>query len=131
MERAYRELHRLGYAHSVEAWREGRLVGGLYGVALGGLYSGESMFAREPDASKVAFLWLVRQVAQWGIELVDCQVHTQHLARFGAVDMPRELYLERIAQLVVLPVPGLELAEVDELPGSARGARGFGSSRTA
>lgn len=100
MESAYIHLHRLGYAHSAEAWLDGELVGGLYGVALGGLFSGESMFARESDASKIAFVWLVRQLQQWGISLIDCQVRTDHLARFGAADMPRQRYLDAVRDLI-------------------------------
>ncbi|MDP6933348.1 MAG: leucyl/phenylalanyl-tRNA--protein transferase, partial [Myxococcota bacterium] len=100
---AYTELHELGYAHSAEAWRNGQLVGGLYGVCIGGLFSGESMFALEPDASKVAFSWLVGQLVQWGVQLVDCQVHTEHLQRFGAHELPRSAYLETLADLVRLP----------------------------
>ena len=100
MEEAYNELHRLGYAHSAEAWLDGELVGGLYGVALGGLFSGESMFARKSDSSKVAFVWLVRQLQAWGFSLIDCQVRTEHLARFGAVELPRERYLEQLRALI-------------------------------
>ncbi len=103
MEAAYNELHALGYAHSVEAWQGGHLVGGLYGVALGALFAGESMFAIAPDASKVAFTWLVPQLARWGFELVDSQVRTDHLARFGAEDIPRDRYLEIIGDLVRRP----------------------------
>lgn len=93
MRRAYVELHRRGLAHSAEAWREGRLVGGLYGVSLGAVFFGESMFAREPDASKVAFVTLVRQLERFGITLIDSQVHTEHLERFGAREIPRAAYL--------------------------------------
>ncbi|MCC6523823.1 MAG: leucyl/phenylalanyl-tRNA--protein transferase [Polyangiaceae bacterium] len=93
MVEAYVRLHELGFAHSAEAWREGRLVGGLYGVSLGGAFFGESMFAAAPDASKAAFVVLVAQLARWGLELVDCQVHTDHLERFGARHWPRERYL--------------------------------------
>lgn len=93
MQAAYRELHRRGFAHSVEAWQERRLVGGLYGVSLGAAFFGESMFALAPDASKVALVRLVEQLVRWGIGLVDCQVHTDHLARFGAVEWPRRRYL--------------------------------------
>jgi leucyl/phenylalanyl-tRNA--protein transferase len=100
---AYVSLHALGYAHSVEAWSGDDLVGGLYGVAVGRLYSGESMFADAPDASKVAFVHLVRQLTRWGFPLVDCQVHTNHLRRFGAVEIDRASYLESCAELSVLP----------------------------
>lgn len=97
---SYVSLHEAGYAHSVEAWQDGELVGGLYGVSLGQLYCGESMFAKAPDASKVAFVHLVRQLARWGVPLVDCQVYTEHLARFGAVEIPRTHYLEQVHELV-------------------------------
>ena len=95
---AYVRLHDLGYAHSVEAWHEDELVGGLYGVSLGGTFFGESMFAWRSDASKVAFVALVEQLVQWDFDLVDCQVHTEHLARFGAEDWPRERFLEALAR---------------------------------
>ena len=91
---AYRELHDMGYAHSIEAWRGDELVGGLYGVSLGGAFFGESMFAHAPDASKIAFAATVRQLHAWNIRLIDCQVHTDHLARFGAYEVPRAQYLE-------------------------------------
>ncbi len=103
MEAAYVELHRLGHAHSAEAWFEGELVGGLYGVSIGGLFSGESMFAQRSDASKVAFVWLVRQMAAWGITLVDAQVRTEHLARFGGAELPREQYLSELHHLLSQP----------------------------
>ena len=90
---AYNELHRRGLAHSVEAWRKGALAGGLYGVSLGAAFFGESMFAWQPDASKAAFATLVRQLEAWGFGFVDCQVHTPHLARFGAREWPRRQYL--------------------------------------
>ena len=86
---AYRRLHELGYAHSVEAWQEGHLVGGLYGVALGRVFFGESMFTRATDASKVAFVHLVEQLMRWDFALIDCQVHTGHLASLGAKPIPR------------------------------------------
>src|SRR5262249_37568500 len=84
------DLHELGFAHSAEAWKDGELQGGLYGVSLGAAFFGESMFARAPDASKVAFVTLVRQLMRWGIELIDCQVRTSHLAGCGAEGVPRE-----------------------------------------
>jgi leucyl/phenylalanyl-tRNA--protein transferase len=98
MHDAYVELHERGYAHSAEAWRDGRLAGGLYGVSLGGAFFGESMFAREADASKVAFATLVRQLARWSFDLVDCQVHTDHLERFGAEPWPRSRFLDALAR---------------------------------
>ncbi len=106
MERAYCELHHMGFAHSVEAWREGRLVGGLYGVAMGRTFAGESMFAHESDASKVAFVWLVRQLERWSYDLVDCQVETEHLSRFGARMLSRPEFLARLeAGLMKAPPP--------------------------
>ncbi len=93
MRAAYTRLHHLGHAHSVEAWYGGRLVGGLYGVALGGGFFGESMFHAMPDASKVAFVWLARLLVSWGFRFVDCQQTTSHMLRFGAVEMPRTDFL--------------------------------------
>lgn len=93
---AYGELHRRGIAHSAEAWRGERLVGGLYGLSLGAAFFGESMFALEPDASKLAFVALVEQLGRWGIPLVDCQVYTPHLARFGAREWPRRAFLDAL-----------------------------------
>lgn len=107
MRRAYLALHRRGVAHSVEAWRDGRLVGGLYGVSLGAAFFGESMFAAAPDASKAAFATLVAQLVGWRIELVDCQVYTDHLARFGAEEWPRWKYLRALAKALRSPTrPG-------------------------
>lgn len=100
---AYERLHALGFAHSAEAFEDGQLVGGLYGVSLGGAFFGESMFACRPDASKVAFVTLVRQLEQWGFDLIDCQVHTDHLARFGAVEWPRDRFLKRLAASLERP----------------------------
>jgi leucyl/phenylalanyl-tRNA--protein transferase len=90
--RAYGRLHELGHAHSVESWREGRLVGGLYGVTLGRVFFGESMFARERDASKVCLVALVERLNARGFQLLDTQFTTEHLKRFGAVDVPRRKY---------------------------------------
>jgi leucyl/phenylalanyl-tRNA--protein transferase len=94
---AYARLHELGYAHSAEAWLEGELAGGVYGVSLGGTFFGESMFARARDASKVAFAVLAGQLARWDIRLIDCQVHTDHLSRFGAENWPRERFLRALS----------------------------------
>jgi len=93
MKRAYVELHRLGLAHSAEAWQGERLAGGLYGVSLGGAFFGESMFTRAPDASKAAFVVLVEQLRAWDITLIDSQVYTAHVARFGATEWSRADYL--------------------------------------
>jgi leucyl/phenylalanyl-tRNA---protein transferase len=103
MKEAYVELHRLGFAHSAEAFRDGKLAGGLYGVSLGGVFFGESMFARESDASKIAFVALVEQLFRWGIDLIDCQVETSHLARFGARSMPRARYLGALRRVLRKP----------------------------
>jgi len=94
MVEAYTRLHELGFAHSIEAWRDDELVGGLYGVSLGAAFFGESMFTRAPDASKIAYTAIVRQLDAWQIGLIDCQVHTEHLERFGAYEVPRGRYLE-------------------------------------
>lgn len=94
---AYVRLHDLGFAHSCEAWRDGELVGGLYGVSLGNVFFGESMFASESDASKIAFVRLVRELHTWGIELIDCQVYTEHLERFGAREWSRTRFQEALA----------------------------------
>ncbi len=90
MRRAYRRLHRLGFAHSVEVWAEGALVGGLYGVALGRAFFGESMFSRQSDASKVALVHLCHKLGEWGYRLIDCQLETEHLLRLGAEQVPRQ-----------------------------------------
>ena len=100
MKRAYHELHRLGHAHSFETWADGRLVGGLYGVRLGGMFFGESMFTSARDASKVALARLVLEARTTGIELIDCQMPTPHLASLGAETLPRALFLRRLAALV-------------------------------
>lgn len=103
MKAAYVDLHRGGLAHSAEAWRGDELVGGLYGVSLGAAFFGESMFARAPDASKAAFVTLVEQLVSWQIDLVDCQVYTEHLARFGAEEWPREQYLRALRAALLRP----------------------------
>lgn len=100
--RLYTELHRAGFAHSVECWRGDRLVGGLYGVSLGAAYFGESMFSRETDASKVALVHLVARLRAAGFTLLDTQFVTDHLARFGAYEIPRAEYRRRLNQ--ALPV---------------------------
>ena len=105
---AYIELHRLGWAHSVEAWTpDGQLAGGLYGVGVGGLFAGESMFHRRTDASKVALVALVSTMRADGIEgrLLDVQWRTDHLARLGAVDLPRPRYLESLERALAQPAP--------------------------
>ncbi len=100
---AYERLHALGLAHSFEAWEGDTLAGGLYGVSLGAAFFGESMFARRPDASKAAFVRAVEHLAAHGVGLIDCQVRTEHLARFGAVEVPREDFLARLAAALEAP----------------------------
>ena len=100
---AYLELHRLGYAHSVETWADGQLVGGLYGVAIGRMFFGESMFARRSNASKVAFVTLLGQLERWEMPLVDCQVRTDHLASLGGREIPRAEFLQQVSRLVRQP----------------------------
>lgn len=104
---AYRRLHALGWAHSVECWRDGRLAGGLYGVAVGGLFAGESMFHRETDASKVALVALVELLrdAPGDARLLDLQWCTPHLASLGAVDIPRSGYLARLVDALECDLP--------------------------
>ena len=101
---AYTHLYQLGFAHSVETWRDGQLVGGLYGVALRGLFAGESMFSRERDASKVALVYLVEHLKKKGFLLLDIQYMTNHLHRFGAVEIPAEAYKARLQVAMTLPV---------------------------
>ncbi len=101
MRDAYCRLHALGHAHSVEAWHGDTLAGGLYGVAIGRVFFGESMFARESDASKVALSWLVTRLTDWGYALIDCQQDTAHLARMGARPVPRREFLSCLAELIV------------------------------
>ena len=101
--RVYGELHRQGKAHSIEAWQEGRLVGGTYGVALGGAFMAESMFHYETDASKVVLANLVQRLNERGFTLLDCQYLTPHLKSLGALEIPNDLYLQRLNQATILP----------------------------
>lgn len=103
MQDAYIKLHQLGHAHSVEVWRDGLLVGGLYGLAMGQLFFGESMFSRTTDASKVGFVTLVERLRDWGFQLIDCQMHTQHLASFGARGISRQAFAEALAMYLDAP----------------------------
>ena len=108
MVEAYGALHRAGFAHSVETWLDGELVGGLYGVALGRAFFGESMFTRVSDASKVALVALARQLQQWSFGVIDCQMNTAHLASFGAREIPRAEFTRGLRELVhydPVPVP--------------------------
>jgi leucyl/phenylalanyl-tRNA---protein transferase len=103
MRRAYQRLHDAGLAHSIEVWIDGELAGGLYGVALGRVFFGESMFSRQTDASKIALAHLVAQLARWQFPLIDCQMSTSHLASLGAREIPRYEFTRAIAPLVVAP----------------------------
>jgi leucyl/phenylalanyl-tRNA--protein transferase len=96
MVEGYCALHRAGDAHCVEAWLDGRLVGGAYGVTQGRIFCGESMFSLEPNASKVAFTTLARALFETGYQLIDCQIYTDHSASFGAVEIPREAFELRL-----------------------------------
>ena len=101
---AYERLHDLGFAHSLEVWQRGELAGGIYGVALGGLFAGESMFTRLRDGSKVALVLLVEHLRQRGYQLFDIQVLTDHTARFGARAIPRRAYLARLERALACEV---------------------------
>jgi leucyl/phenylalanyl-tRNA--protein transferase len=114
---AYGQLAAQGHAHSVEVWSGGELAGGLYGVALGRMFYGESMFSRRRDASKVALVYLVRQLERWGFELIDCQMSTAHLASLGAREIPRAEFLRHGARLAGLPAaPSSWVLEPDLKP---------------
>lgn len=103
MAAAYARLHAAGIAHSIEVWMGERLVGGLYGVCLGGMFAGESMFSLERDASKVALVGIVRRLAAAGCRIFDVQMLTPHLATFGAEEIPRRVFLERLREALALP----------------------------
>lgn len=105
MQAAYLELHRRGVAHSVEVWQDGELVGGLYGLAIGRLFFGESMFSRSTNASKIAFVTLTEQLCDSGFALIDCQMHTAHLASFGAREIPRRVFAEYLSRYLDQPGP--------------------------
>lgn len=97
---AYTQLHAMGVAHSAETWIDGKLVGGLYGIALGRMFYGESMFTEVTDASKIAFVHLVWQLKRWGFGLIDCQMKTAHLGTFGAREIPRSDFMRRVSKLI-------------------------------
>ena len=96
----YTGLYRMGHAHSSEVWLDGELVGGAYGVAIGRMFYGESMFTRAPDASKIALVHLTRQLARWNFGMIDCQMHTPHLASLGAREVPRADFMRNLQELV-------------------------------
>jgi leucyl/phenylalanyl-tRNA--protein transferase len=99
----FEALHARGFAHSIEAWRGTELVGGLYGVSIGRAFCGESMFAREPDASKIAMTTLLGNLRHWGFRFIDCQVYTEHLSRFGACEWPRSRFLRALRAAISEP----------------------------
>jgi len=114
---SYEGLASLGYAHSVEVWSGSALIGGLYGVALGRMFYGESMFSRRPGASKIALVYLARQLEEWGFELIDCQVSTAHLASLGASVIPRTVFVQtvdRLARLSAVASPWTLAPELQE-----------------
>ncbi|MEI2773799.1 MAG: leucyl/phenylalanyl-tRNA--protein transferase [Candidatus Competibacter sp.] len=106
MHRAYCRLHRLGHAHSIEIWHRNELVGGLYGVAIGRVFYGESMFSFMTDASKVALVLLAAQLKRWEFVVIDCQARTDHLSSMGAIEIPRATFLELLQYYC--PLPGRE-----------------------
>lgn len=114
MREAYETYHREGMAHSIEVWREGKLVGGVYGVAIGGMFAGESMFHSVTDASKVALVHLVAHLNRRGYQLFDIQQRTGHSARMGAIDIPRDQYMSRLQAAIDLPITFGESLEWDE-----------------
>jgi len=115
MMRAYTRMAELGHAHSVEVWADGELAGGLYGVAVGRIFYGESMFTRRSNASKVAVSWLARQLDRWQFELIDCQMSTEHLASLGAREVPRADFLRRLERGIALPPVPLPWVIEDDL----------------
>ncbi len=98
---AYNQLHQMGIAHSIETWHEGKLVGGLYGLAIGKAFFGESMFSRKDNASKVAFAHLCEQLTLWDFDLIDCQVHNTYLESLGAIEIPRVEFLAQLKQAIL------------------------------
>ncbi|HUP88346.1 MAG TPA: leucyl/phenylalanyl-tRNA--protein transferase [Longimicrobiales bacterium] len=113
--KAYHALYLRGHAHSIEAWHKGCLAGGLYGVSIGSMFFGESMFARETDASKVALVALVAMMKRAGLPMIDCQQETAHLSSFGARPIPRQQFAERLAPLVHSSAPVNAWTPVPEL----------------
>lgn len=120
MRRAYTALHTAGLAHSVEVWMDGELAGGIYGVAIGRMYFGESMFSRRTDASKIAMTRLAAQLDRWRFPLIDCQLETDHLRSLGAESMPRRKFVRAVERLVKQPPPSWQLDE--DLRGSVEHA---------
>jgi leucyl/phenylalanyl-tRNA--protein transferase len=117
MRRAYTALHNAGHAHSIEVWMDGELAGGIYGVGIGRMFFGESMFARRTDASKIAMARLAAQLERWNCPLIDCQLETDHLLSLGAEHMPRQAFVAEVERLTRLAGPKWAI-DVD-LAGSA------------
>lgn len=116
MVEAYVRLHEIGYAHSIETWQENQLVGGLYGVALGGIFFGESMFSRATDASKIALVALIKKLREWNFKLIDCQIPSAHLASLGAEEIPRHEFMAILDDALCLSgQPGRWQAELSSL----------------
>lgn len=109
MKAAYLALHEQGLAHSIEVWMDGVLAGGVYGVALGRMFFGESMFSRRTDASKIALAYLSAQLVRWGFPWIDCQLETEHLLALGATAVPRRVFVAEVARLVREPAPNWQL----------------------
>jgi len=107
MQKAYVRLHKMGHAHSVEVWQENQLVGGLYGISMGSMFFGESMFSLATNASKTGFIYLVRQLQTWNYQLIDCQVASTHLRSLGAHEMSRSQFLEVLEAYRQPDKPGL------------------------
>ena len=103
MKFAYQQLHRLGIAHSVEVWQQDKLIGGLYGLAIGSAFFGESMFSKQTDGSKIALVYLAGQLRQWHYDFIDCQLPNPHLSRMGAVEVPRDSFLRQLQQALAKP----------------------------
>jgi leucyl/phenylalanyl-tRNA--protein transferase len=120
MRRAYSALHNAGLAHSIEVWMDGELAGGIYGVSMGRMFFGESMFTRRTDASKIAMAQLAAQLDRWRFPLIDCQLATDHLRSLGAEPMPRRQFVRIVEKLVKEPAPRWEFD--DDLRGSAEHA---------
>ena len=116
MAQAYLNLHRRGHAHSIESWQDGELVGGLYGVAAGLVFFGESMFSRRTDASKVALVHLCQRLRDWGYVLIDCQVHTAHLESMGAYSIPRKSFANMLENACTVPPLAQAWADSSEKP---------------
>ena len=104
MKQAYIRLHQSGHAHSVECWHNQELIGGLYGIAIGKVFFGESMFARKTDVSKIAFVYLTYHLQNWGYQLIDCQVYSKHLSSLGAINISRDDFIKQIRQLCSIKV---------------------------